>query len=74
MDDERGDVRSSAADGVHCLSPEGALLGKVRAPRRVANVAFGGLHRNRLFFAASDALCAVFLNVRGAPFPPGTPG
>ncbi len=67
--DERGNVWASAADGVHCLSPDGRLLGKVRVPQRVANVAFGELHRNRLFIAASHALYAVFLNVRGAAFP-----
>ena len=67
--DERGNLWSSAADGVHCLSPEGRLLGKVRVPHRVSDVAFGELYRNRLFIAASHALYAVYLNVRGVPFP-----
>src|SRR5579872_6371259 len=30
--DERGNVWSSAADGVHCISPEGDLLGKILTP------------------------------------------
>jgi gluconolactonase len=67
--DEHGNVWASAADGVHCLSPEGELLGKILAPRRVSNLTFGGLMKNRLFIAASDTLYAIFLNVRGVQVP-----
>ncbi|MCB1884118.1 MAG: SMP-30/gluconolactonase/LRE family protein [Geminicoccaceae bacterium] len=67
--DEEGCVWSSAADGVHCLSPKGDLLGKVLVPHRVANLTFGGLLRNRLFIAASRTLYAIYLNRRGAGFP-----
>ncbi|MCJ2028820.1 SMP-30/gluconolactonase/LRE family protein [Methylobacterium sp. J-043] len=67
--DEDGNVWSSAADGVHCLSPEGRLLGKVRVPYRVSNLTWGGVHRNRLFIAASQRVFAIFLNRRGAPLP-----
>ncbi len=67
--DADGNVWSSAADGVHCLSPDGELLGKLRLPWRVGNLAFGGAALNRLFIAASNSLCAVFLNRRGVPFP-----
>ncbi len=57
--DEDGNVWSSAADGVHCLSPEGELLGKIRIPYRVSNLAFGGaasqpaVHR-RIAYALCD--------------------
>jgi gluconolactonase len=64
--DEDGNLWSSAGDGVHCLSPEGELLGKILTPRRVANLCFGGAARNRLFIGASQALYAIFLNTRGA--------
>jgi len=67
--DEDGNVWSSAADGVHCISPSGALLGKVLVPSLVSNIAFGGLARNRLFICASQALYAIFLNRRGAQRP-----
>ena len=68
--DEDGNLWSSAADGVHCIAPDGALLGKVLVPRTVANVAWGGgPHRNRLFIAGSDTLYAIFLNRRGAGWP-----
>ncbi len=64
--DEDGNVWASAADGVHCLSPDGALLGKVRVPHRVASLAFGGRLKNRLFIGASRTLYAIFLDRRGA--------
>jgi gluconolactonase len=67
--DEHGNVWSSAADGVHCVSPQGDLLGKVLVPRRVSNLTFGGLAKNRLFIAGSDTLYAIFVNVRGAQSP-----
>lgn len=67
--DADGNLWASAADGVHCLSPDGVLLGKVLVPHRVSNVAFGGLHRNRLFIAGSQHLYAIHLDRRGAALP-----
>jgi gluconolactonase len=67
--DEDGNVWSSAADGVHCIAPHGELLGKILVPERVANVAFGGRTRNRLFICATTSLYAVHLNRRGAQRP-----
>ena len=68
--DEEGNVWSSAADGVHCIAPDGALLGRILLPARVSNLCFGGSpQRNRLFIGASHALYAVFLNRRGATWP-----
>jgi gluconolactonase len=67
--DTDGNVWSSAADGVHCVSPQGDLLGKIIVPHRVANLAWGGRHRNRLFICAGTRLYAIFLNRRGVRFP-----
>ncbi|RIY02606.1 SMP-30/gluconolactonase/LRE family protein [Aureimonas flava] len=68
--DEDGNIWSSAGDGVHCLSPDGALLGRIRLPARVSNLCFGGSpHLDRLFIGVSHALYAVFLNRRGARWP-----
>jgi len=63
--DERGNIWTSAGDGVHCLAPDGNLLGKVLIPERVSNVCFGGSKLNRLYITASTSLYAVFLGVRG---------
>lgn len=69
--DEDGNIWTSAGDGVHCISPEGALLGKIKIPEVVANVTFGGRPgaRNRLFICATTSIFAVYLNRRGAQQP-----
>lgn len=67
--DEDGNVWSSAADGVHCIDPDGRLLGKVFVPHRVSNLTFGGPSKNRLFIGGSHTLYAIFLNRRGALIP-----
>lgn len=67
--DENGNLWSSAADGVHCISPEGDLLGKILVPERVSNLCFGGRNRSRLFLCASHALMALYTNVRGCVRP-----
>lgn len=64
--DDAGRIWTSAGDGVHCLHPDGALLGKVLVPERVANVVFGGPRRNRLFVCATTSLYSVLLAVNGA--------
>ena len=63
--DERGNLWTSAGDGVHCFAPDGRLLGKVFVPERVSNVAFGGPKRNRLFITATTSLYAIYLAIRG---------
>jgi gluconolactonase len=67
--DEHGNIWSSAADGVHCISPEGKLLGKVLVPYRVSNLTFGGTAKNRLFIGGTQTLYAIFLNCRGVQTP-----
>lgn len=67
--DEDGNLWSSAADGVHCIDPNGKLLGKILVPYRVSNLTFGGKFRNRLFIGGSQALYAIFLNRRGIRCP-----
>lgn len=67
--DEHGNLWSSAADGVHCISPGGELLGKILIPHRVSNLCFGERHKNRLFIGGSHTLYSIFLNVRGVQWP-----
>lgn len=64
--DEDGRVWSSAADGVHCFDIDGELIGKIRLPETVSNVAFGGPNRDRLFITTATSLYAIYLSV-GAP-------
>jgi len=67
--DDDGNVWASAGDGVHCIDPHGALLGRILVPQRVASLCFGDRHRSRLFIGASHTLYAIYLNRRGAAWP-----
>ena len=62
--DEAGRIWTSAGDGVHVYDPDGTLLGKVLVPEIVANVAWGGAKRNRLYICATTSLYAILLPVR----------
>ncbi len=63
--DTDGRIWSSAGDGVHCLDPDGTLIGKVLVPEPVANVVFGGPKRNRLFICGTSSLYSILLPVNG---------
>jgi gluconolactonase len=67
--DENGNIWTSAGDGVHCIDPSGALLGKILVPSPVGNLTFGGRYRSRLFICASQTLYAIYTNQRGAQRP-----
>jgi gluconolactonase len=64
-----GNLWCSAADGVHCIAPDGSKLGRIIVPDRVSNLAFGGRGRCRLFICASHTLYAIYTNQRGASRP-----
>ncbi len=64
--DTRGHVWTSAGDGVHCIHPDGTLIGKVPVPEIVANVCFGGRKRNRLFICGQTSLYSLYVNAHGA--------
>lgn len=63
--DRAGRLWSSAGDGVHCFASDGTLIGKILIPETVANVAFGGERRNRLFICGTTSLYAVYLAING---------
>jgi gluconolactonase len=65
--DEAGKIWSSAADGVHCYSCDGELIGKIRTPEVVTNLAFGGRMNSRLFIVTSSSLYTIFLADAGTP-------
>lgn len=64
--DNNDRIWTSAADGVHCLSPDGALIGKIRIPEFVANVCFGGPKLNRLFICGTTSLYSVYLGINAS--------
>jgi gluconolactonase len=63
--DRDGRVYTSSATGVQVFSPEGDLLGEIRAPG-VANFAFGGPDNDVLFILADTRIWQAKLNVAGA--------
>jgi len=65
--DESGRLWSSSAEGVHCLHPDGTLIGKLLVPEVVSNVCFGSLKRNQLFICGTTSLYTVHLHTNGAP-------
>ncbi len=67
--DTDGNLWSSAGDGVHCLSPEGILIGKILIPEIVSNICFGGRAKHQLFITATTSLYSVILNRRGVQWP-----
>ncbi len=67
--DTEGNVWTGAGDGVHCIAPEGTLLGKIVMPAAVSNLAFGGRLRSRLFLCAGPTLYAINVNRRGCEWP-----
>jgi gluconolactonase len=67
--DVDGNLWSSAADGVHCIAPDGTKLGAIKTPFLVSNLCFGGRNRSQLFICASHTLYAIYTNQRGAQGP-----
>src|ERR1700722_14826441 len=78
--DQRGNIWVTAPGGVWVYSPAGDLLGKVRAPEKVANLAWGGPNFHTLFLTATHSVYRIetkvgarrepYMNVRsGTPAP-----
>lgn len=67
--DSDGNLWSSAADGVHCIAPDGHLMGKIFVPELVSNLCFGGRAKHRLFITATTSLYSIILNRSGVQHP-----
>ena len=67
--DADGNLWSSAANGVHCIAPDGHLMGEILVPELVSNICFGGRAKHRLFITATTSVYAVILNRKGMQWP-----
>ena len=67
--DSDGNLWSSAADGVHCIAPDGHLMGRIKVPELVSNLCFGGRAKHELYITATTSLYRVTLNRRGVQWP-----
>lgn len=64
--DDHGRLWAAAMnDGVHCYDPDGTLIGRINVPEPVANIAWGGAKRNRLFITATSSLYSLVSGVAG---------
>lgn len=64
-----GNLWSSAADGVHCISPKGDLMGKILVPELVSNVCFGGRAKHELYITATTSIYKITLARNGIQTP-----
>lgn len=64
--DDAGRVWIAARDGLHCLDPDGTLLGKLHVPEPTSNLVFGGAKGNLLFITATTSVYSILMRVRGA--------
>lgn len=67
--DSDGNLWSSAGDGVHCIAPDGHLMGKILVPEPVSNLCFGGRAKHELYITATTSLYRVTLNRQGVQRP-----
>ncbi|MBR0796358.1 isochorismatase family protein [Bradyrhizobium jicamae] len=74
--DQRGNVWVTAPGGVWVYSPDGGLLGKVRLPELVANLAWGGADFRTLYLTATHSVYAIPTKVgpRHEPYMSGRRG
>ncbi len=65
--DIQGNIWTSAADGIHCYTPQPELIGKILIPEtRCANCCFGGPDSKTLYIAGDTSLYSVKLAIAGA--------
>src|SRR5262249_42904324 len=57
--DQRGNIWVTAPGGIWVYSPAGELLGKVRVPELVANLAWGGPDFRTLYLTATHSVYAI---------------
>ena len=57
------------ANGVHCFTAEGELIGRIHLPEPCANLCFGGVKKNRLFMASSQSLYSLYVEATGSQWP-----
>ncbi|MFD5410918.1 SMP-30/gluconolactonase/LRE family protein [Streptomyces nojiriensis] len=67
FDDEGRLWAAAMENGVHCYAADGTLIGRLRVPEPVSNIAFGGAKNNRLFITATTSLYSLVMSVTGLP-------
>lgn len=67
--DIKGNIWTSAEDGVQCYTSQGKLIGKILLPEQsTANCCFGGPNSTTLYIASDTSLYSVELVIAGARY------
>ena len=56
-------------DGVHCIAPNGDLIGRIVLPEPCSNLCFGGVRKNRLFMTSSQSVYSLYVEAIGSQHP-----
>jgi gluconolactonase len=62
--DNKGNLFVAGPDAIYVITPGGKLLGKIKAPEHIANLAWGDDGRS-LYITASHGLYKIRLNTEG---------
>jgi len=65
--DSEGNVYVTGPAGIHVISPEGKLLGRLRIPGHVTNLAWGDDNWKSLFVTTISSLYQLHLGISGQP-------
>ena len=65
--DSRGNLYCSGPGGIHCFTPDGAILGVILTPEISANLTWGDEDLCSMFITASTSLYRVRVKVPGRP-------
>lgn len=68
--DVEGNVYCTAPGGIHVISPDGALIVRIRSAEKVGNIAWGGPEWRWMFCTIFGSLYRIELNIRGVPVGP----
>jgi len=63
--DERGNLWATGPGGVHIMTPDGTLLGRIETGQFTSNCAFGGQDGTTLFMTADMYVCRIATKVAG---------
>lgn len=65
--DVEGNVYCTSSAGVHVISPQGKLLGRIKVPEHVANMAWGDADFRTMYFTCREVVYRARLGITGVP-------
>jgi gluconolactonase len=65
--DMEGNVYCTASSGIHVIDPNGKLLGRIKVPEHVANMAWGDADFRTMYICAREVVYRTRLGIPGIP-------